>query len=404
MIFKYTGIDNQGKKVSAKLEATNEEDAKRRLKSQKIIYKTLKEESFNFSNFTNFKRTYKITPSELSTLSRELSIYLRSGISLVNTINLLLNQYTNHKKISLFLTSVKTSLDEGKNFYSALEKQSAISLPNFYKQSIKVSEDSGVLDEVLLELSVFLKNQDRVNKQIQSAFAYPLFILIVSVFMVAFMLSYVVPKITSIFEQMDQELPAMTKFVISAGDFLLAHGTTLLIAFLAFILLIVVLNKTSKGFAYVFDKMLLKIPFFGKILENSELGRFAYISSILFRSGVPFVQTVNLASKILKNSVIAKVFEDASIKVVEGGKLSKSLQKSSYTIDTAFVQAIALGEETSEVSSILSNLSDLYFEENKDRLGIFLSLLEPALMLIVGGIIGFIVASILLPIFSINIQ
>jgi general secretion pathway protein F/type IV pilus assembly protein PilC len=404
MIFKYTGIDNQGNKISAKLEATNEEDAKRRLKSQKIIYKTLKEESFNFSNFTNFKRTYKITPSELSTLSRELSIYLRSGISLVNTINLLLNQYTNHKKISLFLTSVKTALDEGKNFYSALEKQSTISLPNFYKQSIKVSEDSGVLDEVLLELSVFLKNQDRVNKQIQSAFAYPLFILIVSVFMVAFMLSYVVPKITSIFEQMDQELPAMTKFVISAGDFLLAHGTTLLIAFLAFILLIVVLNKTSKGFAYVFDKMLLKIPFFGKILENSELGRFAYISSILFRSGVPFVQTVNLASKILKNSVIAKVFEDASIKVVEGGKLSKSLQKSSYTIDTAFVQAIALGEETSEVSSILSNLSDLYFEENKDRLGIFLSLLEPALMLIVGGIIGFIVASMLLPIFSINIQ
>ena len=387
MIFKYTGIDAQGKKVSAKLEATNEEDAKRRLKSQKIIYKTLKEESFNFSNFSNFKRSYKITPSELSTLSRELSIYLRSGISLVNTINLLLNQYTNHKKISLFLTSVKTALDEGKNFYSALEKQSAIALPNFYKQSIKVSEDSGVLDEVLLELSVFLKNQDRVNKQIQSAFAYPLFILVVSVFMVAFMLSYVVPKITSIFEQMNQELPTMTKFVISSGDFLLAHGTTLLIVAIAFILLIVVLNKTSKGFAYIFDKMLLKIPFFGKILENSELGRFAYISSILFRSGVPFVQTVNLASKILKNSVIAKVFEDASIKVVEGGKLSKSLQKSSYSIDTAFVQAIALGEETSEVSNILSNLSDLYFEENKDRLGIFLSLLEPALMLIVGGII-----------------
>jgi general secretion pathway protein F/type IV pilus assembly protein PilC len=147
----------------------------------------------------------------------------------------------------------------------------------------------------------------------------------------------------------------------------------------------------------------LKIPFFGKLLESSELGRFSYISSVLIKSGVPFVQTINLAAKILKNSVVRELFEGASNKVVEGGKLSNALINSKYKIDQSFIQAIALGEETSEVSPILSNLSELYFEENRDKLAVFLSLLEPFLMLIVGGIIGFIVTAMLLPIFSMNI-
>ena len=116
------------------------------------------------------------------------------------------------------------------------------------------------------------------------------------------------------------------------------------------------------------------------------------------------MQTINLASKILRNSVIQNIFEEAAAKVVEGSKFSHALIKHTDIIDKSFVQAIALGEETSQVPVILKNLSELYLEENRDKIAIFLSLLEPALMLIVGGIIGFIVTAMLLPIFSINIQ
>lgn len=401
MIYKYSGVNNKGEKVSSKLEATSIEEARSRLKAQNILYKTLKEE--RASLFT-FKRTYSITPSELSSLSRDFSLYLRSGISLVNAVNLSLNQYSSNKKIKLFLQSVKTSLDEGKNFYHALEAQSAIKLPNFYKQSIKVSEDSGILDEVLLELSRFLKNQDRINKQISGAFAYPLFILVISVLMVGFMMAYVVPKITSVFSQLKQELPTVTKIVVSVGNWLSQHWLISLSIFVIFIITIKLLLMYSKGFKYAFDKILLKVPFFGKIIENTELGRFTYVSSILLKSGVPFVQTVNLSAKILKNSVITKAFEDASKKVVEGSRLSQALAKGTYIPNISFAQAVALGEETSEISPILHNLSELYFEENQDKLNVFLSLLEPLLMLVVGGIIGFIVTAMLLPIFSINIQ
>lgn len=404
MIFKYSGINSKGEKVSSRIEALDIEDAKNRLKAQKIIYKSLKEESYNLSNKLKFKRRYKIASSELAALSRDFSIYIKSGISIVNAVNLALLQKKDNKKISLLLNSVKTALDEGKNFYQALENQTSVILPNFFKQSIKVSEDSGILDEVLMELSRFLKEQDRISKQIQGAFAYPAFILIVSFFMVGFMIAYVVPKITSIFEQMHQELPAVTKFVVSSGEWLSSYWQVVLVGIIAFVIIFMTFLKMNKKFKYAFDLFVLKLPFFGNLIQNSELGRFAYISSILLKSGVPFVQTVNLSAKILKNSVISNSFEQASKKVVEGAKLSNSLSKSDYLVDSSFIQAIALGEETSEVSPILLNLSNLYFEENKDKITVFLSLLEPFLMLVVGGIIGFIITSMLLPIFSINIQ
>lgn len=405
MIYKYKGLDRnqKGKKVSGKIEAQNLEDAKRRLRAKNIIYQNIAEDKPSLISQIKISRKAKISAKDLANLSRDLSIYIKSGISIVNAIRLAKNQYDGNKKTVLFLDTLTTFLDEGKNFYAALESQTIYELPNFYKQSIKVSEDSGILDEVLSELAKLLKNQDRLNKQIQSSFAYPAFIFIVSAFMVGFMLAYVVPKITGIFSQLDQELPRVTQFVIALGEWFSTNWLTLGIGLTVGIVVLGILISTSPKVKYFFDKLLLKLPFFGSIIESSELGRFAYISSVLFRSGVPFVQTINLSSKILKNSVIRKVFEQASEKVVEGGKLSSAINAEGYKIDKTFVQAVALGEETSEVSLILQNLSELYFEENKDKMTIFLSLLEPFLMLIVGGIIGLIVTAMLLPIFSMNI-
>ena len=148
----------------------------------------------------------------------------------------------------------------------------------------------------------------------------------------------------------------------------------------------------------------MKMPIFGTIVLKSELGRFAYIGSLLVRSGVPFVQMINLSTNILHNSVLKKLFGEAAQKVVEGMRLSTALHESKITIDDAFVQAIALGEETSGLEPVLVNISELYFEENRDKIGLLLTLLEPFLMLFVGGVIGFIVAAMLLPIFSMSIS
>jgi type II secretory pathway component PulF len=405
MVFKYKGLLSDGSKTKGLIEATDVEDAKKRLRSKQVFYTSISEENGTIFSNISLKRKKVIQPNVLATMSRDLSIYLKAGISIVNALRLAQNQYAQNKTLSSFIATLITLLDEGKSFYQALEAQSIITLPDFYKQSIKVSENSGILQEVLLELSVFLKEQTRVNKQIQNAFAYPSFIIVVSLFMVAFMIAFVVPKITGIFEQLGQELPEITKFVINLGDFLTSYWILLAVVIVTTVTGFSLFMKFSPRFKYAVDLFMLKLPFFGPIIQSSELGRFSYISSVLIRSGIPFVQTANLAANIVKNSVIKKKFTDAAQRVVEGSKFSNALLKGAgYKIDTSFVQAIALGEETSEVASILQNLSDLYFEDNKDKIALFLSLLEPALMLFVGGVIGFIVSAMLLPIFSMNIN
>lgn len=404
MLFKYQGIDSTGKKVKSKVEAVSLEDAKAKLKSKKILYTKIESETIQSLAKINFKGRSRVDALTLSYTSRDLSIYLKAGISLVQAIKLLRQRYENDKKLGTFFESVSSFLDEGKSLYNALELQSVLKLPEFYKQSIKISENGGLLEVVLLELSQFLKEQDRIKKQMSSAMAYPLFILFVSVLMVGFMLGVIVPKITSIFTQFDKELPASTAFVISLGDFF-SNNYLLLIFFLtASVTLFLILMKKSEKFKYTIHRFLLRIPFLNKLIELSELSRFSYMNSILIRSGVPIVQSIKLSADILKNAVIKKVFEKASLKVVEGEKLSTILDNDeTYKVDTSFIHAIAIGEETSELSTILNNLAQLYSESNKDKITIFLALLEPILMLVVGSIIGFIVLAMLMPIFSMNL-
>ncbi len=140
MIFKFKGIDNNGKKISEKLEAASLEEAKSKLKAKKIIYQTIKEDSPSFFDKLEFSRKYKITSKELSALSRELSMYIRSGITIVSALKIIQSHYEKNQKIKLFLVTVSTYLDEGKDFYTSLETQNVIELPEFFKHSIKVSE------------------------------------------------------------------------------------------------------------------------------------------------------------------------------------------------------------------------------------------------------------------------
>jgi len=404
MIFKYRGINADGKKVSEKLEASSLIEAKSKLKSKKIIYQSINEDSASLFENISFSRKYKIPIKELSSLSRELSMYIRSGISIVSAIKIVQTHYTNNKKMKLFLATVSTYLDEGKDFFTALESQNIVILPEFYKQSIKVSENGGILDEVLMELSRFLKEQEKLTKEIKGAFAYPSFMIFISLLMISFMLAFVVPQITGIFESMDQKLPEATQVVIAMGNFFNNNFIAMLLVFISTVLIFTFLMNKSYSFAYMVHKLILKLPLFGEITQKSELARFSYIASLLVRSGVPFVQTISLSANIVNNLVLKELFISSSKKVVEGKLLSSALNSSKIKVDYAFIQSIALGEETSQLENVLTNISELYFEENRDKIAMLLTLLEPALMLFVGASIGFIVAAMLLPIFSMSIS
>jgi len=397
MKFKYIAFNKKGEKQKGFIEANDINEAKTLLKNLVILdIKPVKNVSFDLSLSKN------VSKKELSKLLMTLGLYLKASIPLITAIKLTKNQLENSKLIK-FLDYLEKEIKEGKSFHFAIESQKIINIPPYIVNSIKVGEESGKLGVVLIEMSKFLKDEDRLFSKTKQALIYPLFIIIVAIFMISFMLTTVVPKIVKVFENLHQKLPVITVFVINTGNFLKQHYIVLSIGFISVILIFVFLYKKVYKFRFFIDSFLLKIPFVKKIIISKELGRFSYLVYILTSSGVNYVTAINLASNTIENEKIKSTFQKALNEVLEGKRLSVSLVKAGFDYDKSFLQAIALAEETSEVAEILKNLSEIYFEENESRINTLLSMLEPVLIIVVGGIIGVIVTALLLPMFSMNL-
>jgi len=396
MKFKYTAFDKEGQKQKGFVEANDINEAKALLKNLIILdIKPAKSFSFDIS----FSKT--VPSKELSKLLLTLGLYTKASIPLINAIKLTKNQLENSKLIK-FLDKIEKDIKEGKSFYSAIETQKIVNIPPYIVNSIKVGEESGKLPVVLIEMSKFLKDEDKLFSKTKQALIYPLFIIIVAVFMIAFMLTTVVPKIVKVFENLHQHLPAIPVFVINSGNFLKHYYMLLGIGFIAIVVSFLFAYKKIYKFRYFIDSLMLKLPVVKKVIISKELGRFSYLVYILTSSGVNYITAINLATNTIENENIKSTFQKALNEVVEGKKLSVSLVKAGFDYDKSFLQAIALAEETSEVSEILKNISEIYFEENENRINTILSMLEPALIIVVGGVIGVIVTALLLPMFSMN--
>ena len=393
MIYKYTAFNKDGKKIKGKIEALNEKDARNKIDGIVISIKPAKSFNIHISN---------VSKTELFKLFNALGLYLKASISLINAITLTKNQ-TDNVKLLKFLDYLQQNIKEGQSFYKTLLNQKTIKIPSYIINSVKVGEETGKLDSVLIEMSKFLKEEEKINSKTEQALIYPSFIVIVAIAMIVFMLTNVVPKIVKVFQNMHQKLPSVTEFVINTGNFLKNNYLTLLIVTVLSVLIYLFLYKKSQKFKYFIHSLLLKIPLVKKIIISKELGRFSYLTYVLTSSGVNYVNAVNLAANTIENEKIKSVFKKALNEVIEGKKLSYSLKKAGFDFDKSFIQAIALAEETSEMDNILKNLSEIYFEENESRINTFLSILEPALIIIIGGVIGFIITALLLPMFNMNV-
>ncbi|KIM04137.1 MAG: secretion system protein F [Sulfurovum sp. PC08-66] len=401
MLFKYKGIDKLGKKAKGTMDANSLEEAKAKLKSNGIYYEKL-EESRKLS-IEEFSKQYMPSPL-LSSFAKELSSYLNSGMAMLTAMKLLENQHSDHKKYRSFLNSLKTMIDEGKSLYTALTTQKVYALPDFFTQSVNVASTSGKLSGVLTNMGNFFSAQSKVTKQIKGAMAYPLFILSFALIMSGVLITFVVPKITSIFDDMGQELPEITQFILAISDFLKGNYITLFVGLILFVVVYKFAYRHTKGFRMMVDRIMIRLPLIGTIVQNYELGRFSYILSLMLSSGVSYAQAVQLASTTFNNVALKDLFDQSSQRVLEGNKLSNALSMTKGTkLKRNFMQSLALGEESSEVAHILDNVAKLYNEENEDKIKLMLSLLEPIMMLFIAGIVGLIVVAMLLPIFSMNL-
>ena len=402
MQYKYKGMSKEGKRVKGVVVAGSFNEAKQILKQKGIYYQSL-EESSGSNLLSNFKKR-PMNGTLMSAFSKELASYIDSGMTIVTALKLMHNQHKGEKKYASFIEEIKKQVEEGKSLYVALNSQSVYELPEFFLQSVNVSGQSGKMGEVLSTMGKFFSSQGEVKKQATNAMIYPAFIFIVAILMTAFLITFVVPKITQIFTDTGQELPAITSAVLAMSDFFTHYWLHVIIG----LILLVALFQFSYGklgsFRKSIDGILLKMPIIGNIIQNYELSRFSYILALMLDSGVSYAQSVQLASTTFNNSALRDLFSKASSKVIEGNKLSVALVRTKGVKPKRnFMQSLALGEESSSVSSILKSIANLYNEENKDKIKVLLSLMEPFMMLFIGAIVGTIVLAMLLPIFSMSL-
>lgn len=398
MLFYYKGIDEFGKDVSGTIDASDINDAKAKLKANKILFLYVKK-PFLFLDILFQKR---LSDKELALFLQDFGIYLKAGISVASALKLCKTQYENNQKFLYLINETYRMITEGSSLYSALKKQTMFLFPNFVIQTIKVAEEGGFLSTACFKLADFLKQRDKISANAKKAIAYPAFIVVVSMALVTLMLTLVVPVMADIFETNHQALPTITKVVLLVSGFLIANKTVLLLGLLLLLLLYYYGMKKNYKFKLFVHGLILQMPFFGKIVQTSELSRFLYITAMLNQSGTPLAQAIHYASETVNNEVLKTVLTEISSSVVGGAKLSNSVAK--YKIlDKSLSGTLFLGEESGQTIDAIIALSQKYEEENQNKTDIALSLLEPFLMVVVGAVVGTIVAAMLLPIVNISL-
>ncbi len=385
-VFKYRGYNQNGSSSEGVIEADGQKDASIKLKLKGIFPREITESLPSGKNF--FSK--KFSPLTLANITRRLSTLLSSGVPLIEAISALSSEQKGEWRN--ILTDLKDRLAGGSSFARAMESYPAI-FPDFYTGMIAAGESSGKLTEVLLKLSDYLESELNIKSKITTALVYPAFMAFVSISIVLFLFTFVIPKITKIFEETSVSLPFVTIILIWISSALKNFWWLLLALAAGAVVLFRKIKRTNRAFI---DSMLLKEP--TGILTGLYMLRFSMTMGFLLSGGLPIMKAMQLTSRATGNIVLENKIMAAQNRVSQGARLSSSLEGFPPTL----LQIISTGEQTGKLPEVLQKTAESYESEFDRKLQRAISLLEPVLILVMGLVVGFIVVSVLLPIFEMN--
>ena len=344
------------------------------------------------------RRTKKrIGSFDLALIMRQLAVLIASGSPLEETLAAVARQ-SEKRSVKTLLLSVRSKVLEGFSLARALDTSG--NFPALVIATIRAGEQSGHLDAVLNQLADYTESRYRIQKQIRGALIYPVFMMIFSLGIVMALMSFVVPKIVSMFDRLDAALPLVTQIVMSLSNFLVNYGWLLLIGVVVAVVLLRRAVVTEAGRATK-DRWLLKTPIFGKLTRGLDSARMASTLAILVGAGVPLVEALRIAAQVASNVHISQAIRQAGIKVTEGAALSPQLERAGY-FSPMMVQMIRSGENSGELEAMLTRAADMQHTEANDQINALLALLGPLLMIVLGFVVAIIVFAVMLPIVSLN--
>lgn len=397
--FKYVGRDKNGKVRKGKITESSKQRAVAKLKERAITVSEIEQLSNSGLNM-EISFSKKVGLKDLMIFLRQFATLIRAGIPIIQCINILANQTTStNLKKALF--AIETDLENGMSITDAFAKQRK-SFPPMVVNLLAAGEATGNIDETLDRLADYFEKQNKTRQKVKSALSYPIIVSIIAIIAVVFLLIKVVPTFASMLEELGGSLPVITRFVLDTSDFIVNYWWFLLLITITFFTILAFLNKKSAS-KYYLDYVILKIPLFGKIFQKSVIARMTRTLSSLFSSSVPILQSLSIVERVVENEVVGRVIKNARVSLESGGRLSDPLSDH-WIFPPLVTQMIAIGEETGSLDEMLNKVADFYEDDVESTTDQLKSIIEPVMIVFLAGIVGTIVASIIIPMFEIYNQ
>ena len=399
-VYEYRGLSAEGKKIRGIIDAASPRIARTKLRAMQIFPVDLREELQrpHITEDPLTKLFQRVRPQDVSIITRQLSTLLEAGTPLVSALDAIIEQTDNHA-LKRVIAQVREEIKEGRSFADALEKHRK-AFSDLYVNMIRAGEESGALEGVLLRLADFTENQIRLKNRIRAALAYPLFMTIIGAGVMIFLLTFVIPTVTQVFQEMGHTLPLPTRILMAVSNLFSGYWWAIL---LGFILVMVGIRKylqSPKG-ALRWDGVKLQLPLFGGIILRGAVARFARTLATLLQGGLPILNSLEIVKTVVNNQLLAQAIEETKVEVREGGDIASTLKRSGL-FPAIVTHMIATGEASGNLEKMLTKVADAYEAEVETKVTALTSILEPVIILAMGLVVGFIVISILLPIFEMN--
>lgn len=391
--FSWEGTDKRGIKMKGETLAKNANLLRAELRKQGISPTIVKPKTKPLFGSAGSA----ITPKDIAIFSRQIATMMQSGVPMVQAFEIIGTGQKNPKMKDMIL-GVKAEIEGGSSLSEGLGKY-PLYFDSLYRNLVKAGEGAGVLEVVLNTIANYKENIETLKGKIKKALFYPAMVIAVAVLVSAVLLIFVVPSFRNVFKSFGADLPAFTLFILACSDFVIAYWWLIIGAFAAAVIAFLQAKKRSKAFAEFLDRAILKIPVIGEIMHNSAIARFARTLAVTFKAGVPLVEALETVAGACGNVVYEKAVLRIRDDVSVGYQVNMAMKQVGL-FPHMVVQMTAIGEEAGALDTMLYKVADFFEQEVNNAVDTLSTLIEPMVMMVIGGIVGSMVIGMYLPIFK----
>ena len=392
-VFLWQGRDKRGTKLKGQQVATNPNLVRAELRRQGINPISVKKKPKPLFGGAGSR----ISAKDVAVFSRQLATMLKSGVPLVMALQIIAGGLKN-PRMRTVVDKIRAEIEGGSSLHEALEEY-PVQFDALYTNLVKAGESAGVLDTILDNIASHKERIESIKGKIRKALYYPAAVIAVAIIVSSILLIFVIPQFESIFKSFGSDLPAFTRMVVNASHFMQENGVYLLFGLIAAIVGIIMVKKRSERFSFFIDRMALKIPIVGGILEQAAIARFCRTLAVTFAAGVPLVDALRIVSGATGN----RVYDLAASRIREDVAVGHQLQLAMQQVGVfpqMVIQMAAIGEESGSLDEMLIKVAEAYEEEVNNAVDALSSLLEPLIIVFVGIVVGTMVIAMYLPIFK----